>query len=153
MILRSNPRNLHSNIQYLTHFRHPSRMLAESGYYFVSFLTAVSFIETLDASALCINPKDFDSLISGNPIDTNNEKSMEEAPKKLKSSDSIPGIESSDKEDSEWVWLPRKSGKSIYLNEKKLFSHLMTEELAAVNSQKADNKKEEWRPNDKVSSY
>eukprot|EP01117_Protostelium_nocturnum_P014213 TRINITY_DN5390_c0_g1_i2.p1 TRINITY_DN5390_c0_g1~~TRINITY_DN5390_c0_g1_i2.p1 ORF type:complete len:751 (-),score=296.69 TRINITY_DN5390_c0_g1_i2:68-2320(-) len=63
VILRSNPPNLQSNIQFISTFRHPSRMMAESGYYFVSFLTAVTFIETMDASLLSIDVNDFESSL------------------------------------------------------------------------------------------
>lgn len=41
-------------------------MLAESGYYFVSLLTAVSFIENCDASALSnIDQEEFEKSLRG----------------------------------------------------------------------------------------
>eukprot|EP01114_Cavostelium_apophysatum_P009412 TRINITY_DN2254_c0_g1_i2.p1 TRINITY_DN2254_c0_g1~~TRINITY_DN2254_c0_g1_i2.p1 ORF type:complete len:696 (+),score=183.90 TRINITY_DN2254_c0_g1_i2:123-2210(+) len=67
-ILKANPPNLHSNIQYLANFRHPSKMLAESGYYFISFLTAVTFIESADSSRLSIDPVEFEKGINRNSM-------------------------------------------------------------------------------------
>jgi len=66
VILKANPPCLHSNLEYLSHFRHPSKMSAEGGYYFVSLLTAVSFLETVDSSRLSIEPADFDALMQSN---------------------------------------------------------------------------------------
>jgi len=121
IILHSNPPCLHSNIQYLSHFRHPSRMMAESGYYFVSFLTAVSFIETLDSSVLSIDPEEFNELIKG-------EKRHE---KKQLIEDSLD-LDPIDKQVGDWVWIQRK-GPAIYLSEKKLFTHLLSNFLTKQN--------------------
>jgi len=93
-ILKSNPPALHSNIAYLSHFRHPSRMFLESGYYFVSFLTAVSFIETINSSVLSISPEEF-------LLHTESSKKPYESIVTTESS-----IEDSE-EMSEWVWIPR----------------------------------------------
>jgi hypothetical protein len=108
-ILKANPPCLHSNIEYLSHFRHPSRMLSESGYYFVSFLTAVSFIESLDASMLSIDAEEFENLLSGKTKPAPENEGLD--------------LEPDDSSLSEWVWI-KKKGPSVYISEKKLFSHL-----------------------------
>lgn len=52
VVLRANPPNLISNVQYIQRFRNPERLQGENGYYLSSLNGAISFIETLDSSSL-----------------------------------------------------------------------------------------------------
>lgn len=58
-ILRANPPDLCCNIAYVEQYRHPMHMRHEASYFFVSFCTAVAFIQQLSASSLSINVGDY----------------------------------------------------------------------------------------------
>jgi hypothetical protein len=49
--------------RYISCFRHPARAAGEGAYYLVHFVSAVSFIENLDASLLSMDPADFDLCV------------------------------------------------------------------------------------------
>ncbi|KAG9319248.1 hypothetical protein KVV02_005329 [Mortierella alpina] len=63
VVLRSNPPNLVSNVQYISRFRNPDKLQAEAGYYLASLMGAISFIENLEASSLSISLAEFDQQI------------------------------------------------------------------------------------------
>eukprot|EP01119_Soliformovum_irregulare_P026248 TRINITY_DN9979_c0_g1_i1.p1 TRINITY_DN9979_c0_g1~~TRINITY_DN9979_c0_g1_i1.p1 ORF type:complete len:587 (-),score=159.24 TRINITY_DN9979_c0_g1_i1:6-1547(-) len=63
VILRANPQFLHTNIQYINSFRNPDKMMTEAGYYFTHLVSAVTFIQNLDASVLSIEPEEFNQLV------------------------------------------------------------------------------------------
>lgn len=54
ILLRANPPELQSNIDYVSSFRGRGRMVGEGAYFFTHLAGAVFFIETLDASRLSI---------------------------------------------------------------------------------------------------
>ncbi|EQC32159.1 hypothetical protein SDRG_10354 [Saprolegnia diclina VS20] len=58
-ILKANPVHLHSVVQYIQTYRHPSKLLSEPGYFFTHVVSSVSFLEQLDDSGLSIAPEDF----------------------------------------------------------------------------------------------
>jgi len=61
--LKANPEDLHSNIQYIQNYRHPSKLAAESGYYFMQLVSAVHFLEMMESTSLSIDPAEYERLI------------------------------------------------------------------------------------------
>ncbi|EFA77417.1 vacuolar sorting protein 9 domain-containing protein [Heterostelium album PN500] len=59
VVLKANPPMLHSNIQYISTFRNPSRMSTETGCYFTHLVSALTFIENIQPSDLTIEESEF----------------------------------------------------------------------------------------------
>jgi hypothetical protein len=74
VVLKANPTQLHSNIQFILRFRAPNKMITEAGYYFTHLETSITWLETVDASKLTIEPDVFNSLLrqSQEAIQANN---------------------------------------------------------------------------------
>ncbi|KAK9474811.1 uncharacterized protein V1510DRAFT_228912 [Dipodascopsis tothii] len=63
VVIKAQPRHLISNTQYIMRFRNPDKLNGENGYYLSSLQGAISFIETLDRSALNITDEEFEERI------------------------------------------------------------------------------------------
>ncbi|KAK0467021.1 uncharacterized protein EV420DRAFT_660400 [Desarmillaria tabescens] len=80
VVLKSNPENLLSNVEFINRFRNPVKLQSEAGYYLSSLMGAVSFIETMDHTSLSnITQEEF-------------EKNVEEAIQSLPSDGDSPAI-------------------------------------------------------------
>jgi hypothetical protein len=63
-IKEANPRQLRSNMKYILQFTDPGKLASEAGYLLTQFVSAVQFLETVDASALTISPLEFEIAVA-----------------------------------------------------------------------------------------
>ncbi|KAJ1983161.1 hypothetical protein H4R34_001447 [Dimargaris verticillata] len=74
VVIKANPPQLISNVQYISRFRSPDKLQAESGYYLTNLMGAISFLETMDASCLSITQEEFDKNIELTILEMNSEQ-------------------------------------------------------------------------------
>ncbi|KAI8051058.1 uncharacterized protein B0P05DRAFT_315767 [Gilbertella persicaria] len=61
VVIRANPPQLMSNVQYISRFRSPEHLRSEAGYYLTNLMGAIEFIETMDVHSLSITQEAFDA--------------------------------------------------------------------------------------------
>jgi len=61
ILLKANPPQCYSNLQYISRYRHPAHLRSEQAYFFTNAVSAVAFIEGMDHSSLSIDPEFFKS--------------------------------------------------------------------------------------------
>lgn len=61
VVLKANPENLRSNLEYIDCFRNPDKMLSEPGYWYTNLYSAVTFVENATYESLTITKGDFEA--------------------------------------------------------------------------------------------
>jgi hypothetical protein len=64
VVLKANPSQIHSNIQFIMQFRAPNKLITEAGYYFTHLESTITWLEKLDASMLTIEHATYASLLA-----------------------------------------------------------------------------------------
>jgi len=64
VLLQACPAQLHANLQYISRFRHPSKLVSEAAYYLTHMQSAASFVLSLTAEQLSIEQADFQQLLA-----------------------------------------------------------------------------------------
>ena len=59
VVLKSNPPNLFSNLDYIDRFRNPTKMISEPGYWYTNLYSAVTFLENVRHDSLTISEEEF----------------------------------------------------------------------------------------------
>jgi hypothetical protein len=63
VVKECNPKQLNSTIKYLQRYTHTSKLVSEAGYLLTHFVSAVHFLENVDALALTISPEEFEQSL------------------------------------------------------------------------------------------
>jgi hypothetical protein len=71
IIIRAQPKRLHSNLTYIYKFRHQSKMIGMKGFVFQQFQSATSFIEELDERSLTIEKSEYKRMIRASKLNNN----------------------------------------------------------------------------------
>eukprot|EP00946_MAST-07B_sp_MAST-7B-sp1_P003698 g3698.t1 len=59
VVLKSNPPNLFSNLDYIDCFRDPKKLISEPGYWYTNLYSAVTFLENVEHDRLSISEEEF----------------------------------------------------------------------------------------------
>ncbi len=63
VVVRAQLPSLYLTVKYISVARHPSKLVAEPGYYFTNLVSALSWIDMMDASFLSIDKAEFDRFV------------------------------------------------------------------------------------------
>ena len=69
VLIRSKVPALHSNTQYIRRFRHPSKLMTETGYYFTHFESTLHFISNADHERFSMEKEVWEKYMHGNSVD------------------------------------------------------------------------------------
>jgi hypothetical protein len=67
VVLQCNPPKLVSNIRFIERFRPQNKLLSEAGYYFITLMSCISFIENCDAKAVNLSEQEFQDMMAEQP--------------------------------------------------------------------------------------
>ena len=70
LILQSNVSHLHSNIKYILEYRHPDKLISESGYFLTNIQGAIMFWQNINFENLNISKEEFFEIKNGNLFNT-----------------------------------------------------------------------------------
>ena len=59
--LQANPPQLHSNLLYISRYRHHSRLVSEAAYFYTNLVSAEHFIDNLEATSLSMDSSEFEN--------------------------------------------------------------------------------------------
>ncbi|CAN6669666.1 vacuolar protein sorting-associated protein 9 [Trichomonascus vanleenenianus] len=94
VVIKAQPKDLISNVNYIQRFRNPDRLNGESGYYLSSLVGAISFIETLDRSSLSITEQEFEQNVESSVKSIAQDRSEADHPPKTPDLSNNPGLRS-----------------------------------------------------------
>ncbi|XP_044179322.1 rab5 GDP/GTP exchange factor-like [Acropora millepora] len=81
VVLQANPAMLHSNVQYISRFCIPNKlMMGEAGYFFTNLCAALSFIENINAQALSMTEEEFNRKMFGDDTDSSEQSKASPEP-------------------------------------------------------------------------
>eukprot|EP00747_Dinoflagellata_sp_TGD_P166511 gnl/TRDRNA2_/TRDRNA2_189395_c0_seq1.p1 gnl/TRDRNA2_/TRDRNA2_189395_c0~~gnl/TRDRNA2_/TRDRNA2_189395_c0_seq1.p1 ORF type:complete len:465 (-),score=121.03 gnl/TRDRNA2_/TRDRNA2_189395_c0_seq1:81-1328(-) len=63
-VLKANPPRLHTNIEFVAAFRHPSRLVAEDAYFLTALSSAVEFVKEAGPKVLDVSEEEYDKLVT-----------------------------------------------------------------------------------------
>mmetsp|Transcript_34456 Transcript_34456/g.60444 ORF Transcript_34456/g.60444 Transcript_34456/m.60444 type:complete len:967 (-) Transcript_34456:1807-4707(-) len=64
LLVKAQPTRIHSNINFITKFRHQRKLLADSGFCLSQIQSAIAFIEQADKSCLSITEEEYDTRVA-----------------------------------------------------------------------------------------
>lgn len=64
LLVKAQPQRIHSNINFISKFRHQRRLLADAGFCLSQIQSAIAFIEQADRTCLSIPAEEFDRLVA-----------------------------------------------------------------------------------------
>ncbi len=59
VVIRANPPNLYSTVEYISRYRHPDKMAQEFGYYFTQLASVVPFLEGLTHKSFSVSEEEY----------------------------------------------------------------------------------------------
>jgi Rab5 GDP/GTP exchange factor len=60
VVIRCNPPNLHANLQFISRFRCPSRMMTELAYCYTHMVAVGYFLDSIDSSSISISKEEYE---------------------------------------------------------------------------------------------
>ena len=147
VVLKANPSNLKSNLEYIDCFRNPDKMLSEPGYWYTNLYSAVTFIENVQHDSLTITEDEFESGMNAA------KREMEVAKRKHSTSfdfaemnNELLSSSSSDKDkkkgmDLNLLYAESRKNKSALMDEQNLMNNFMQQnEKIITNNKKLTDK-------------
>ena len=63
VVIKAKPTRLYSNLNYISKFRHSSKMIGLKGFVFQQFQSAAAFVQSVDCTCLSINPEEYEKNV------------------------------------------------------------------------------------------